>query len=182
MVVVFRSVSLGPLCDLSATVPDGAVVGVIALNDSGQEQVLQLAGGAASPASGGVDAHWPRRMLGPYDALDLDDVETVALYHTLSLQDSLTRAKAAVQFEKMRRRGASILLASHEPELLLRLCDEIWWLEGGRLAAKGDPGETLNAYQRHVIRQQRVWGATISGEIPPVMRRVDGRALLLDLE
>jgi len=42
-----------------------------------------------------------------------------------------------------------ILIASHDVELLKALCEEVWWVKDGRLAAKGDPKEVIDAWLRH---------------------------------
>jgi ABC-type nitrate/sulfonate/bicarbonate transport system ATPase subunit len=182
MSIDFRQASLGPLRELTAAVPGGAVIGVIGDNGSGQEELLRLAAGLAAPSSGEVRSDSPRRLLNPSDTLHFDDVQTLAIHHTLAFQDALTRAQAAVALEKMRRRGASVLLVSHEPQLLGWLCDEIWWLEGGRHAAQGDPRETLDHYQRHIAERLRTWGETVSSALPPAMRQGDGRARIIEFE
>ena len=41
------------------------------------------------------------------------------------------------------RAGSTVLVVSHEEELLRRLAGEIWWLSEGRLAGRGDPSEIL---------------------------------------
>jgi lipopolysaccharide transport system ATP-binding protein len=73
-------------------------------------------------------------------------------------------------------------VASHEEDLLRRVADEIWWLREGRLAGRGDPGEMLAAYRRHVAARLRAWGETASAPLAPRMRRGDGRAEVLGVE
>jgi lipopolysaccharide transport system ATP-binding protein len=73
-------------------------------------------------------------------------------------------------------------LASHEERLLEIMCDEVWWLEGGRLAAKGDPAETLVKYRRHIAERVRAWGETIPPRLTPSFRRGDGRAEVISIE
>jgi lipopolysaccharide transport system ATP-binding protein len=82
----------------------------------------------------------------------------------------------------MRRAGATILLVSHEEELLRRLADEIWWLHEGKLAGRGDPGEILGAYRKHVAGRLRAWGQTVVPPLAPRMRWGDGRAEVLRVE
>jgi lipopolysaccharide transport system ATP-binding protein len=84
--------------------------------------------------------------------------------------------------ERLRRAGATIFLVSHEAELLRAACDEIWWLDGGRLAAKGDPAEVLERYSRHIAARLRDWGATLVQTLAPSLRRGDGRAELVAIE
>jgi lipopolysaccharide transport system ATP-binding protein len=70
----------------------------------------------------------------------------------------------------LRRAGATILIASHQEELLERLCDEIWWVHEGRIAAKGCPGEVLKRYRTHVADRLELWGTTLKPRLEPVAR------------
>src|SRR6185437_5611083 len=58
--------------------------------------------------------------------------------HTFARQDAAARERAAIALDRLRRAGATVLVVSHEEELLHRLCDEIWWLRDGKLARRGD--------------------------------------------
>ena len=84
--------------------------------------------------------------------------------------------------DRLRRAGTTVLLASHEDRLLETLCDEVWWLEAGEIAAKGDPRETMTRYRRFVADQVRAWGETIPPRLAPSSRRGDGRAEVLSIE
>ena len=75
----------------------------------------------------------------------------------------------------------TILLVSHDEELLSRLADEIWWLHEGRLAGRGDPAETLAGYRRHIAHRVRAWGAAVNAPLSPRMRRGDGRAEIVEI-
>ena len=113
------------------------------------------------------------------DQLNLEPVPILLIDQTFARHDALVRHRAALALDRMRRAGSTILLASHEEELLLRLADEIWWLDEGSLAARGDPGEMLAAYRKHIARRERAWGETIRSPLDPRMRRGDGRAEVL---
>src|SRR6476620_1510138 len=149
MAVSFRHVSAPPLRDLDASAPDGAVIGIVGETGSGKSRLLRLAAGIEKPASGVVEA--PKgRFLGPNDALDLAPVPLLAIEHTFALQDAVVREHAAIGLDQLRRGGTTVLILSHEEDLMRRLADEIWWLRDGHLAGRGDPGEMLAAYRRHV--------------------------------
>jgi lipopolysaccharide transport system ATP-binding protein len=182
MAVAFREVTLAPLREFSARAPDGAVVGIIGEIGAGKRTLLRLAAGLEWPISGQVVAPGARRLLGPADPPDWGPVDLLLLEHTLAQQDALMRAQAAAALERLRRAGATVLLVSHEEELLAGLCDEIWWLERGRLAARGDPRETLEKYRRQVARRMRQWGESQPSRLAPSLRRGDGRARILNLE
>jgi Wzt C-terminal domain/ABC transporter len=180
MAIVFRQLVCTPLAGLDATVPDGAVIGVVGENGSGKGTLLRLAAGLVKPASGAVEGE-PRRYLGPDAALDFSPAAVLAMEHTLALCDALERQSAAAALDRLRRAGGTVLLVSHEEELLLQLADEVWWLDRGKLAGRGDPAETLHAYASHIARRVREWGAA-AAPMNPRWRRGDGRARVENLE
>jgi homopolymeric O-antigen transport system ATP-binding protein len=182
MAIVFRQVVSPPLRGLDAVAPGGAVIGVIGENGAGKGRLLRLAAGLEKPASGGVEAPQPRRLLGAADALDLAPVAVLAMEHTLARQDSLVRQQTATGLDTLRRAGSTVLLVSHEEDLLRRLADEIWWLDQGKLAGRGDPEEMLRAYACHIARRLRAWGESAALPLAPKMRRGDGRAEIVALE
>jgi lipopolysaccharide transport system ATP-binding protein len=182
MAVVFRKVSFPPLSDLTICAPDRAVIGIVGEDGSGKRALLRLAVGLEKPVAGEVSARGSRRLLGPIDDLDLAQADTIALDHTLSRHDVLVQSQAATMLEKLRRHGSTIFLVSHDEGLLRSLSDEIWWLDKGKLAARGDPAEILEAYRRHVLRRMRAWGESVSSPLAPSLRRGDGRAELLTVE
>jgi lipopolysaccharide transport system ATP-binding protein len=186
MAIVFRQVVCAPFAGLDAVAPDGAIIGVIGENGSGKSCLLRLAAGLTKPAAGAVEARDPRRLLGPDlgpdAALDFPPVAVLAMEHTLARQDALVRQRAAMSLDRLRRAGTTVLLVSHEEDLLRQLCDEIWWLDQGKLAGRGDPAEVLCAYRCHIVGRIRAWGETISAPLAPRLRRGDGRAEVVKLE
>ena len=182
MAIDFRDVSLGPLRNFSAAAPDGAVIGIIGAASGGQEQLLQLAGVAVSPDSGEVACGPRRRYLGIADPLDLSPADVIALHHTFAGQDALARAHGRKDLDALRAAGATVLLASHEAELIRTLSDEVWWIDNGALRHRGDPGETWKAYQEAVADRFRSWGSTQSQTLSPSFRRGDGRAEIVSVE
>ena len=182
MAVVFREVSFPPLEGLSATAPNGVVIGIIGESGAGKHLLLRLATGQDTPIAGTVDSSEPRRLIGIADPLNLAPAGTLALDHALARHDALVRARTLMALERLRRGGATVLLASHEQDLLRALCDEIWWLDDGKLAGKGDPSEVLRQYNRHVAERLREWGKSISQPLAPSLRRGDGRAEIQSLE
>jgi len=181
MAIVFRQVVCPPLARIDAAAPDGAVIGVIGENGSGKGSLLRLAAGLVKPSSGAVEAGEPRRLLGPGDVLDLSPAAILAIEHTLARHDALERQRTAVIFERLRRAGVTVLLVSHEQELLLQLADEIWWLDRGALAGRGDPELMLRAYNSHIACRVREWGEG-AAPLTPRWRRGDGRAQIENLE
>ena len=182
MAVEFRGVQFAPLCCFSAVAPDAAAIGLIGPGDSGVSELLKLAAGLEQPSSGIVSASGPRRYLGLKDSLDGVAPGVIAVDHTLALQDALERAKSAVAIGRLRNAGATILMASHEARLLESICDEVWWLEEGRLVRRGDPREVLDAYNAQLAEKVRTWGEAAPAPLQPALRRGDGRAVIVALE
>ena len=182
MAVHLRQAELPPLTPITASAPDGALIGLIGEDAGGARSLVRLIGGLEEPTSGEVVASPPRRWLGPEGTLNLAPAGTLALEHSLALRDAVVRARALTGLERLRRAGATIFLLTHEQQLLRSVADEIWWIEGGRLAAKGDPADVLERYNRHVAARLRDWAATIAQPLAPSFRRGDGRAELVRLE
>lgn len=156
-----------PIVFGTATAPAGYVIGV-AGDHGGHLRSIQ--------------ATEPFRYLGPRDAFEIGDAATLFLDHTLALKDVFIRTQAAMELELFRRRGGTALLTSHEPELLLRLTDEIWWIEQGGIRAKGDPKETLERYQRHAAAEIAAQALGRQIVLPAALRKGDGRAQLESIE
>ncbi len=156
MTIEFREETAGQLDGLTAIAPGGAVIGIIGESDSGAADLLALAAHKGS-------------------ALVVTGEELARL-------DPIQRAKLARQLAELRRAGDVAFLASHEEEALRLLSDEVWWLHEGRIAAKGDPGEVLAKYRRHVAKRLRSLGELLKNELSPSMRRGDGRAHIVSLQ
>jgi lipopolysaccharide transport system ATP-binding protein len=182
MAVAFRNVSFTPLDGLSISAPDGAVIGILGEDGCGARELLHLAAGLERPAQGAVDVPAIRRLLGPADPLDFTPVPLLLMDHALAGRDAVRRAQASFELVRLVRAGTTVLLVSHEEDLLRSTADEIWWLDGGHLAAKGDPGEVLEKYRAHVGRRIRELGAAGCALLAPPLRRGDGRARLLAVE
>ena len=182
MSLEFRNAVLAPLSGISVVAPPAVIIGVIGEKGSGVVELLKLAGGAVQPQSGEVVAGPERRYVALGESLNLAPAAVIALDHALATQDAVVRARTLTGLDRMRRAGATVLLASHEDSLLELLCDEVWWLDGGRIAAKGDAKETLAKYRRHVAERVRAWGETIPARLAPAFRHGDGRAELLSIE
>jgi hypothetical protein len=123
-----------------------------------------------------------RRFVALGETLNLAPAAVIALDQALATQDAVVRARTLTGLDRLRRAGSTVLLASHEDRLLETLCDEVWWMEAGHLAAKGDPRETLRKYKRAVSEKIRSWGETISPRLAPSYRRGDGRAEVISIE
>jgi ABC-type methionine transport system ATPase subunit len=182
MAIEFRGVRFPPLRDLTVSAPSGAVIGIIGEKGAGKGALLRLASGDVKPAGGEVIVSGECRYLGPLEALQLSPVDVLLIEHSLAQHDALVRARALAGIGRLRSGGSTVLIVSHELDLLQSLCDEIWWMHAGAIERRGDPREVLDAYREHIAEKVRAWGATLKSPLLPSMRRGDGRAEILSLE
>lgn len=76
------------------------------------------------------------------------DAETVLLDEILAVGDAAFRDKCTDRIRSFARRGATILLVSHELPSILELCDDAIWIEGGVIRAAGPAPDVVEAYSR----------------------------------
>jgi ABC-type methionine transport system ATPase subunit len=182
MSLVFRAISCAPLDNFDAAAPDGTVIGIIGENGSGKSRLLRVAAGIEPTSSGTVKASGDAKLIGPDDALNLVPSPVLLIDQTFARQDAVVRERAAVALDRIRRAGATVLLVSHEEDLIRRFCDEVWWLKAGKLADRGDPELMLAAYRKHVAQRVRAWGESVQVPLAPKVRRGDGRAEVVRVE
>jgi lipopolysaccharide transport system ATP-binding protein len=182
MAIAFRQAACPPLIEIDAVAPDGAIIGIVGENGSGKTRLLRLAAGIDRPISGSVETSGAARLLGPLDALNLAPTPVLLIDQTVAQHDWVVRERVAVALDRMRRAGSTVLLVSHEEDLLRLLADEIWWIRDGRLGGRGDPEQMMAAYRQHVAARVRAWGGAINAPLSPRMRRGDGRAEVLGIE
>jgi lipopolysaccharide transport system ATP-binding protein len=101
--------------------------------------------------------------------------------YSLDVLDAVEKAWAEIRVEDSRRTGASIVVASHDRDLLRRISDEVWWIEQGRIREQGHPSEILAGYERDALRRIRERAGEDVRRLHPSLRRGDGRARLIGL-
>lgn len=147
---------------LDLTAPDASIIGII---EEGPESL---------PSPQAV-------LIGPGEPVP-ERPGNYVFEHALSRSDAVTKAKAVARCVQLRRDGATIALISHDEALLESCADEIWWIRGGALIARGDPGEVLAHYRRHVAEALRSAGEGQLPRLSPTMRGGDGRSTLEQVE
>lgn len=73
--------------------------------------------------------------------------EALLVDEVMAVGDLAFQAKCAERIRTMRERGAALVLASHDLGLVQRECDEVIWLEAGRVRASGDADTVVAAYE-----------------------------------
>ncbi len=155
-----------------ATVPDAAVIGVVGLKGSGKGALLQAIA-AANPGS---------RLIAYGEPLNFSPVQILLLDGALACQDPLVKLRAVTSIDRARRQGATVFLVSHDEWLLTRIADEVWWLNEGRPAAKGDPREVIGKYRDFVAARFAEWGRTLAQPLDVSTRRGDFKAEVVALQ
>lgn len=182
MSVELRDITYGPLKGVSAWAPQGSIIGVVGEKGSGTSDLLRLMAGIAQPEAGEVVAPERRRFVAEADPVSPAPVDVLAIDNALAKYDALIRARTFVGLERLRKSGATVVISSNEEELLERLCDEIWWIHDGKVAAKGEPRETLRRYRAHISAKFQAWAESLSTRIDASNRGGDQRAHVVNLQ
>jgi ABC-type polysaccharide/polyol phosphate transport system ATPase subunit len=108
----------------------------------------------------------------------------------LSVGDVRFQRKCFAHFEKLRSRGTTILLVSHDMNAVAQICDRAVWLERGRVVGVGPAKEVAENYLRAMLAPQgdapakapAQAAATLGGDIAPEMRYGSGAAIIESVE
>ena len=82
------------------------------------------------------------------------DPDVLVVDEVLAVGDEAFGLKCLDKFREFRRRGRTILLATHGLGMVERFCDEAIWIDAGRVRAQGDPRRVVHAYTTDVARRE----------------------------
>ncbi len=74
------------------------------------------------------------------------DPDLLLVDEVLAVGDEAFTHKCLDKFAEFRRRGKTILLVTHSLGVVERFCDEVLWLDHGRVRGHGDPKRVVDAY------------------------------------
>jgi ABC-type polysaccharide/polyol phosphate transport system ATPase subunit len=74
------------------------------------------------------------------------DPDVLVVDEVLAVGDEAFTHKCLDKFADFKRRGKTILIVTHQLELVDRFCDEALWLDQGIVKAHGDPKRVIDAY------------------------------------
>jgi ABC-type polysaccharide/polyol phosphate transport system ATPase subunit len=76
------------------------------------------------------------------------DPDILLIDEILAVGDANFQAKCHERLADFRRQGVTLVIVSHSIKDIRLLCDRVVWLEAGRIAMEGEPGEVLEAYSK----------------------------------
>ena len=80
--------------------------------------------------------------------------EVLIIDEALAVGDQHFQKKCVERIESFRNNGCTILFCSHSLYHVRQLCDQVLWLEHGRMKAIGPMDEVITAYETHVRLQE----------------------------
>jgi lipopolysaccharide transport system ATP-binding protein len=72
--------------------------------------------------------------------------EVLLIDEVLAVGDISFQQKCVQRIKRFKSQGCTILLISHEPALMIDLCDEALWLRAGKLVSHGDVATVTDQY------------------------------------
>lgn len=75
--------------------------------------------------------------------------DVLLLDEALAVGDQDFRARCLDHLARFRAAGGTLLVVSHDPEMLRTLCDRVIWLHDGTIRMDGDAASVLDRYAHH---------------------------------
>ena len=173
--------------DVDLSLRGGMLVAIAGPNGSGKRALLEIAGGLRQPESGEVvvsgrlevacsslDSADPQDIRRSIDEALARDPDVLLIGAGFALTDPAYRAETLATIDTTRRRGALIVLVSHDFALPERHCDEVVLMDAGRVVDRGDPRIVLKGYRDRIDSGRRT--ASGASTLQPSSRHGDGRA------
>lgn len=76
--------------------------------------------------------------------------EILLVDEVIAVGDEEFQRRCMAHLNKLISRGTTIVLVSHDISLIRQLCDNVCWLDHGRMRAYGNPDEVADMYLSHV--------------------------------
>lgn len=78
------------------------------------------------------------------------DPEILLVDEVIAVGDEEFQNRCMTHIERLRKQGVTIVLVTHNSDLVRQLCDSAAWLDHGRLLQAGSPDEVVSAYLERV--------------------------------
>jgi lipopolysaccharide transport system ATP-binding protein len=102
--------------------------------------------------------------------------ELLLIDEVLAVGDLAFQRKCLDRILHFRNQGCTIMLVTHDPQLVQRFCDDALWLRSGRLIAYGRPDVVVGQYVAEMSAAERVETSIFS----PVQRMPSGCELKIN--
>jgi len=158
--------------NVSLRFEEGTVAGIVGADGAGKGALLRMAREAVVVEAG------PRARERLDEAL-AGGPRVLGIEHALGLVDEAARARYCREIAALARKGAVVLIVSHDLGLLERIADVVVVMEDGRVEEQGDPGLVLGRYRKEMLARGRAMGGAAESE--PRSRHGDGRAEVREL-
>jgi ABC-type polysaccharide/polyol phosphate transport system ATPase subunit len=81
-----------------------------------------------------------------FSAATQERADILLVDEVLSVGDEKFRSATRKRIREQLALGTGVVLVSHEPSIIMELCDEVLWLEKGKIKMIGDTKTVMNAY------------------------------------
>ncbi|MDQ6798562.1 MAG: ABC transporter ATP-binding protein [Actinomycetota bacterium] len=90
------------------------------------------------------------------------DPDILLVDEVLAVGDAPFQRKCQEKFAGLRQAGRTVVIVSHASEALRTMCDDVTWLENGKLRVSGRPADVVDEYidEGHEDRQETNEGAS----------------------
>lgn len=75
------------------------------------------------------------------------DPDILLIDEVLAVGDAFFQQRCLLRIRQLQAMGCTIVLVTHDLPAVLEFCDEALWLEGGRIAARGDAADVVRRYE-----------------------------------
>jgi len=79
--------------------------------------------------------------------------EILIIDEVLAVGDLSFQSKCLQKLYQFKKKGCTIFLVSHDLEKVENFCDEVLWLQDGKVASKGNPKDTVTKYSSLMARE-----------------------------
>ena len=110
------------------------------------------------------------------------DPDVLLVDEVLAVGDEAFAHKCEAKLNQFRAAGKTIVLVSHDLIAVKKFADDVVWLDGGKVAAQGEPARVIDAYRQGVARREDQVGrarAAAQAELAAKRRWGDGQVEIL---
>ncbi len=80
--------------------------------------------------------------------------EILLIDEVLAVGDIAFQNKCLQRIKRFKENGSTIIMVTHQIDLVSELCDEAIWLQAGHIAAQGSPAEVVDRYVAEMMPAQ----------------------------